>query len=110
MESSIAQKLEHLEFIKINESLEKNWVDPTYKESLLDLGLNRAGLHPVTMVQREVEDIFFSMGFNILDGPHIEDDYHNFSALNIPEDHPARDMQDTFWFKRHETLASHSHF
>lgn len=99
MELAIIQKLEDLEFEEINESLDKNWVDITFRESLFDLGLNQAGLHPITLVQREVEDIFFSMGFDVLDGPHIEDDYHNFSALNIPKDHPARDMQDTFWFK-----------
>ena len=50
------------------------------------------------LIQQEIEDIFLSMGFDILDGPHIEDEFHNFEALNIPGDHPARDMQDTFWF------------
>ena len=99
MEAFIAKKIEELELSKINKQLKNSWVDPTFKESLRDLGLNQAGFHPVTLVQREVEDIFLSMGFDILDGPHIEDDYHNFTALNIPSDHPARDMQDTFWFK-----------
>ena len=58
----------------------------------------------MTIVQREIEDIFLSMGFEILDGPHIEDEHHNFEALNIPKDHPARDMQDTFWFKNMKNL------
>ena len=55
--------------------------------------------HPVNIIQDKIEDIFLSMGFEVLDGPHIEDEFHNFEALNIPADHPARDMQDTFWFK-----------
>ena len=109
MQSALAQKMEELELEEINKKLKHLWVDPTFKESLLDLGLNQAGLHPVTLIQREIEDIFLSMGFSILDGPHIEDDYHNFTALNIPEDHPARDMQDTFWFKdKKHLLRTHT--
>jgi phenylalanyl-tRNA synthetase alpha chain len=56
-------------------------------------------LHVLTRVQREIEDIFLSMGFDIADGPEIETEFYNFNALNIPADHPARDMQDTFWLK-----------
>jgi len=54
-------------------------------------------LHPYTQFVEEVEDIFLSMGYEILDGPELETDEHNFTALNIPKDHPARDMYDTFW-------------
>lgn len=54
-------------------------------------------VHPVTLVRRELEEIFSGMGFNIYEGPEIERDYYNFQALNIPADHPARDMQDTFF-------------
>lgn len=57
----------------------------------------RGHLHPITIIQKEIEDIFTSLGFNIEVGPEIESDYYNFEALNIPEDHPARDMQDTFY-------------
>ncbi len=98
IESKVGKKIEELEVQEINAKLAKNWIDPTLKNSNFDLGLTSAGLHPVTIVQREIEDIFLSMGFDILDGPHIEDEFHNFEALNIPADHPARDMQDTFWF------------
>ena len=94
----IEKKMQQIETDEINENLAKNWVDVTLTDGKRDLGLNNAGYHPVSIVQREVEDIFISMGFEILDGPHIEDDYHNFEALNIPASHPARDMQDTFWF------------
>ncbi len=83
----------------INAKLAADWTDITLRRSLRAESVKESGLHPVTIVQRELEDIFLSMGFDILDGPHIEDEWHNFTALNIPETHPARDMQDTFWFK-----------
>ncbi|HRP69027.1 MAG TPA: phenylalanine--tRNA ligase subunit alpha [Turneriella sp.] len=54
-------------------------------------------VHPIAQTQKKLEDIFTSMGFSIVDGPQIEDDYHNFGALNFTDDHPARDMQDTFY-------------
>lgn len=54
-------------------------------------------LHPLTLVQNEIEELFTSMGFMVLDGPELESDYYNFEALNIPPHHPARDMQDTFY-------------
>ncbi|MFA6105728.1 MAG: phenylalanine--tRNA ligase subunit alpha [Patescibacteria group bacterium] len=57
--------------------------------------------HPNTIIQKDLEDLFSSMGFIVLDGPELESDYYNFSALNIPETHPARDMQDTFYIKDH---------
>ncbi len=57
----------------------------------------RGGLHPITQVTRELEDLFVSMGYHVLDGPEVELDEFNFEALNIPKDHPARDMQDTFF-------------
>lgn len=61
-------------------------------------------LHPYTPFIQEIEDIFLSMGFELLDGPELETDYHNFTALNIPDDHPARDMYDTFWINHPHTL------
>jgi phenylalanyl-tRNA synthetase alpha chain len=95
----VANKLEELEMSEINAKLAKNKVDISFTDSIRALGQQGGGCHPITAIQREIEDIFLSMGFEILDGPHIEDEYHNFEALNIPADHPARDMQDTFWFK-----------
>lgn len=56
-------------------------------------------LHILSIVQREIEDVFTAMGFEIADGPEIETEHYNFDALNIPKDHPGRDMQDTFWIK-----------
>ena len=66
--------------------------DPTLPPTRLETG----SLHPVTHVTRELEDLFTSMGYTVLDGPEVELDYYNFEALNIPKDHPARDSHDTF--------------
>ncbi len=60
-------------------------------------------LHPLTVVEKEIREIFFRMGFSISSGPEIEDDFHNFTALNFPADHPARDMQDTFFVRKGES-------
>lgn len=56
-------------------------------------------LHPITVAVRDIAAIFGRMGFGVAYGPELEDDWHNFTSLNVPEDHPARDMQDTFWIK-----------
>jgi phenylalanyl-tRNA synthetase alpha chain len=68
----------------------------------------RGSVHPITLVIDEIVDIFRGMGFEIARGPDIEDDYHNFEALNIPEDHPARDMQDTFFVSHGRLLRTHT--
>ena len=80
--------------------------DPTLPPRVLDTG----SLHPITQVTRELEDIFSSMGYAILDGPEVELDFYNFEALNIPQDHPAREMYDTFWCddERHLLLRTHT--
>ncbi len=75
------------------------------KEEGLDLTLPGAGFeigarHPLALVRREIVEIFNKLGFVVAEGPEIEDDWHNFSALNFPEEHPARDMQDTFFIKK----------
>ncbi|MCB1189433.1 MAG: phenylalanine--tRNA ligase subunit alpha [Leptospiraceae bacterium] len=65
-------------------------------------------LHPITKIQYEIEDIFVSMGFSIMDGPEVETDYNNFEALNFTSDHPARDMQDTFYVSDGNLLRTHT--
>ncbi len=66
------------------------------------------GLHPITVVLREILDIFVRMGFSIAEGPEVEGEYYNFEALNIPADHPARDMQDTFYVAPGVVLRTHT--
>jgi phenylalanyl-tRNA synthetase alpha chain len=65
--------------------------------------------HPLSIVRNEIIDIFSRIGFNVSEGPEIEDDFHNFTALNFPEDHPARDMQDTFFIEKNPDLALRTH-
>ncbi len=71
-------------------------------------GQGRAGLHPITRTLWRMEAIFAQVGYQIIDGPEIEDDYHNFEALNIPPSHPARAMHDTFYFDTHTLLRTHT--
>ena len=71
-------------------------------------GLAGGGLHPVTLVRQRIETLFHSMGFAVADGPEIETDFYNFEALNLPPDHPARGMQDTFYVEGGEVLRTHT--
>ena len=84
--------------------LDAEWIDLTLPAP----GPRPGSLHPITQVQMEIEDLFTSMGFAVLGGPEVETEYHNFDALNIPADHPARDMQDTFWLKDGNLLRTHT--
>ncbi len=79
-------------------------IDVTLPGTPLFLGKN----HPLTRVQEQIEDIFLGLGFSIKEGPEIETDFYNFEALNIPKDHPARDMQDTFFTGPEVLLRTHT--
>lgn len=85
----------HAEFEKaaMNSKLTEQWIDITAPGTPQEIG----HIHPLNQVWFEVEEIFQQMGFSIMDGPEVESEYHNFEGLNIPADHPARDMQDTFF-------------
>jgi len=93
-----------LESAKLAAQLESETVDVT----LPGRGQSLGGLHPVTRVRRRIEQIFRNAGFTIADGPEIEDDWHNFEALNIPANHPARAMHDTFYFGDGRLLRTHT--
>ncbi|MFG1501646.1 phenylalanine--tRNA ligase subunit alpha [Halobacteriovorax sp. XZX-3] len=109
IEGLVAKKLSEIELAEINEKLSKNKIDITFTDAVKSKNNNHGGLHPRTLVQQEVEDIFLSMGFEVLDGPHVETEFYNFEALNIPGDHPARDMQDTFWFRDEKSPEGNKH-
>jgi phenylalanyl-tRNA synthetase alpha chain len=80
----------------------------TFDPTLPGLVRARGSVHPVTAVQWEVEEIMSRLGFVVVGGPEMETDYYNFEALNIPADHPARDMQDTFWLDNGRLLRTHT--
>ena len=104
VENAIAEKLEELRKLE-----EQKLIDAceSYDESMPtdnDIG----SYHPITLVRREVENIFLSMGFSIEDYSEITDDYNCFEALNIPKHHPARDMQDTYYLSTGQLLKTHT--
>ncbi len=85
--------------------------DQKLKEETLDITMpakpaKKGGLHPLNIVLNDMIDIFQSMGFDVVDGPEVETDYYNFEALNVPQDHPARDMQDTFYLAENLLLRT----
>ncbi len=99
---------------KKNELLMLDWSKAIEKERLditqPALPQTESGtFHPNTIIQKDLEDFFTSMGFAVLDGPELESDFFNFSAVNVPENHPARDMQDTFYIKNHPGLVMRTH-
>jgi phenylalanyl-tRNA synthetase alpha chain len=88
----------------LNARLEAEKIDVT----LPGRGQVRGGLHPVSMTLERIESLFSQLGFTVAEGPEIEDDFHNFEALNIPKTHPARAMHDTFYFDAHTLLRTHT--
>ena len=85
-------------------ALSEGWLDPTLPQQHTGSGK----LHPITKVLAEVIDHFHSLGFEVASGPELEDEWHNFDALNIPKDHPARDVWDTFYLSSGEIPRTHT--
>jgi phenylalanyl-tRNA synthetase alpha chain len=104
LESALEARKQAFDAEALNIRLESEWIDLTLPAP----GPRPGSLHPVTQVQMELEDLFTSLGFAVLDGPEVETEYHNFDALNIPATHPARDMQDTFWLTDGNLLRTHT--
>ncbi len=110
MANEVRAEIESAITTRVAEQKEKALADRLVKEKL-DITMpgkcDRMGhQHPLTRAQREMEDIFIGMGFEIAEGPEVEYDYYNFQALNIPENHPARDTQDTFYITDNVLLRS----
>lgn len=95
IQGAIEDKCEELESVI---DAEAEWIDVTAPGTKKAQG----HLHPLSIVQRDIEDIFTTMGFEIADGPDIDTEFYNFDAVNMPDDHPGRDMQDTFWISRED--------
>jgi len=104
LESQLAAHKEHLERAKADADLAKGWLDP----SLPPQSQGSGKLHPITRLLAEVIDHFHGLGFSVASGPEIEDEWHNFDALNIPADHPARDVWDTFYLDTGEVPRTHT--
>ncbi|MFK5947240.1 MAG: phenylalanine--tRNA ligase subunit alpha [Methylococcales bacterium] len=102
------QKLEQTKIAMQQAALDKRLASESVDVTLPGRGQSIAGLHPVTITLRRISKIFASVGFSVVEGPEIEDDYHNFEALNIPAHHPARAMHDTFYFDPHTVLRTHT--
>ncbi len=100
----LLSKKDQLESAALEQKLMSEAVDVTLPGRATDLG----GLHPVTKTMRRIEQFFAKAGYSVEVGPEIEDDYHNFEALNIPGHHPARAMHDTFYFDANTLLRTHT--
>ena len=111
----LGKKINHVKFFGQNK-IEgfKGLFDKVEESVLFDMSKpvsqqKTGGKHPISLVKKEVIDIFSGIGFCVSDGPEIEDDWHNFSALNLPKNHPARDMQDTFFIQTNPDILLRTH-
>ena len=104
IESLIDEKFRQIKIDDINNKLKDEKIDVTLPSRGIDLG----SIHPISQVLSDVTDIFTDFGFEVTEGPEIETDYYNFESLNIPKNHPARDMQDTFYLDKDKLLRTHT--
>ncbi|KGK43247.1 phenylalanyl-tRNA synthetase [Nitrincola sp. A-D6] len=104
LQAELDQRRDALEADALSAKLAAEQIDVT----LPGRGQGLGGMHPVTRTLERIEAFFGSIGFSVAEGPEVEDDYHNFEALNIPAHHPARAMHDTFYFDAHTLLRTHT--
>ena len=104
IEAALHQRRDHLQQQKLAKKLAAESLDVT----LPGRGAGMGGLHPVTRTLQRIEQLFHSLGFDVASGPEIESDFYNFTALNIPENHPARAMHDTFYIDPQHVLRTHT--
>ena len=104
VQAAIEARRQTLERAALEARLEAEALDVT----LPGRGQAGGGLHPITRTLERIEELFAQIGFEVAEGPEVEDDFHNFEALNIPESHPARAMHDTFYFDAHRLLRTHT--
>ena len=102
--AALEERQKELQKKAVAERLEKEKIDITLSGDRLTLGTT----HPLIMIQQEIEDLFLGMGYKIAEGPEVEQDFYNFELANIPKDHPARDMQDTFYIDPNTLLRTHT--
>jgi len=105
LQEKINSKLQEIETKEINSKLENEKVDVTLPER----DINQGKIHPVSQVIDEISSIFSEIGFNVEEGPDVENEHYNFTALNTPDNHPARDMHDTFYLDNKKKLLLRTH-
>ena len=105
LKSLATEKLKQLNYYDQTPSVGSYSFDTSLPAEPLSLGSR----HPISIIRKEISDIFSKIGFTISEGPEIEDDWHNFSGLNFPHDHPARDMQDTFFIQTNPEILLRTH-
>ena len=105
LQNKISEKAQEIETKEINLKLENEKVDVTLPERNFKLGK----IHPVSQVIDEISSIFSEIGFSVEEGPDVENEYNNFTALNTPDNHPARDMHDTFYLDHKKELLLRTH-
>ena len=101
---AIEEKRKVLEEAEMLKKIQNEKIDISLPGSQLPLGT----IHPLTMIREELEDLFIGMGYSIAEGPEVESDHFNFELMNLPKDHPARDMQDTFYIDENTLLRTHT--
>ena len=105
LQNLIEKKIKDIEINEINSKLKNEKVDVTLPER----SFNRGKIHPVSQVIDEISSIFSEIGFSVMEGPDVENEYNNFTALNTPDDHPARDMHDTFYLDNKKEFLLRTH-
>ena len=108
LKKSIEAKLETLKLELENREIEAKLSSTKVVDLTIPSRTNEGSLHPVTIASHKVVEVFRSMGFLVEDGFEVETEYNNFEAVNIPKNHPARDMQDTFWLENDQVLRTHT--
>ena len=106
LKTEVLNKLEEKTKALKESEYEKRILNSKVIDLTLPVNESLGSLHPITIVQKELEDIFISMGFSVEDGNEVETEYNNFEAVNVPEFHPARDMQDTYWLENGQLLKT----
>lgn len=104
VQTLLSERKTQLETIELEKRISEEKIDVSLPGRNFEMG----GLHPITLTLNRIQSLFAKNGFEVELGPEIEDDFHNFSALNIPEHHPARAMHDTFYFDEHTVLRTHT--
>ena len=105
IQSELDERQKLIKEEKLNQQLSEETIDVTLPSRHIEIGSK----HPLTRTVEEIEDLFLGLGYEIVDGYEVEQDYYNFEALNLPKSHPARDMQDSFYITEEILMRTHTH-